>query len=1548
MSSGLMSCVRENSPPLEPELDASGCQGPLSLPSEGGRSHGGAVTSTPISSPGSDAHQSTPTSDQNQQQQKRRRFHPLRNLRRIFRRRTINSSADSPSPGIGIGPGSCNTLPPPASSSSEKNLRAAGTPGSPLNPQQLPEQSYQTQSLPKSKSYGSHRDELLSVLLGKKRNGKQPPAQNSLDQNSSQFQSPSQAQQEAMSQRGVAVFPADALGMSRSSYFAEQRIQQRLLRSVGDSSQELEGGSISVSGSGAGGAADISDSQRSLSEGRLLDVDGDYSRETLSQSHDSVFSESATASSLSIVLKPRPRCEAHKMIDFKQNPFKMKLGGSSSMGESRLGRSCLRARFVFRWKSWAELTDVLRKRRNRPDASDEDLGLPRSPASPQRRAVGGSNSSRLASGGGHYSHHQSRGGAQGVHSQSEVSSLSLLSVNSTEGEADDSHRHHSRVSTTSSISMGSDILRSHQEDDVDAVGREQHRLSHAAAKHKMAIRPAKKKGPTRQHRMTLEVSLRVFPNLEKSYLILPTQTSIPEANEDVLKMGPGVRGVHDTEAKSKTRSLPPKTLTAMVPQTQAIPASLVTSKRTKTIEQSSTSSSVTTSSSYGLRAMTTKPNALLETRGESSTDCDDFLTIERENESGFLRRLIHRNSKRSITRANDGVEDTDSSQSVAKKLQISTSCLEATAREPVVVPDKARSATSHEQNILETRQIIKREIHNEGKHGLNAIVSNYGVHPHPPTPLKPKSGPAARQRYLPKELGAAPSHQENTPLSNDVTNLLSKSSRGNDTFQSTTLVREQQTKVETSTHFERKPRIVGLSAFQQKLSRSSDSVGQHSSSSNSLETSTDEPSPLYYEEKQRKTVEKARSFRNYQEEGVESPSVHNNMPSLPDLSLSFRVPAYYKQTPQSPCSPISPSAKCVSLGFEINDNKLLQARADSAGQLPLPGPKSSPQRAVSTTKLLVGSPGPTNISQIEQNIDLIVKSPLVSVLRKSGHVVQPEKLSEQPSDKLLEKPPQELVVSPKQRPKLLDLGAKVAVPIAASPSPASPLTKTAKLSNSPPTTPAKGQSSSSSSRRNSSNVETTGEPEFMKIQLNRVDQARLHNKANHLVLAKNLKTSPTERSQSSDDLSFRRSSRESLSGIDIVEQPQQKVSTPVVRQGLEPSLSRQLRSVSANSVRSSYGSSSEGLSMPNTPATTPSSAKSNGVTKGPPREVKDVKEQASPKEAVKSNRLSLEDRKRLFLSEERPKVLVEQRRKSIGKAEVIATSAPPTPSVIPATPAIPITPVTPTSPEIIEINGNSSTNSTSNPVVLRKKSFASCNGNTATPSKDDPTPELMKVFARRSLKVKDDEVVTLAQAQPANQVTTAATGTAKKLPPSGSGNQSVDSDKENQSNSEEKLDKLAPKYEAQATAGETGKATHHHHPSNNRNSVADFRNLNNNNNNNQQKTPPKVVTYLPPIKVSNAGRNSLNNCNQINNNGNGNGIAKPVSDRFSLQLKQSNPLVTTPTSPVTIPIGATSAATPGTPAAPSKPIERSATVGEFKGIHQRRAEWEQRAKEALK
>ncbi|XP_064542357.1 platelet binding protein GspB isoform X2 [Drosophila montana] len=1513
MSSGLMSCVRENSPPLELDVSAAG---PLSLPEGNSRTHGfqGPMTSTPIPSPAAaegataDGHCSTNVEQQHQQQQqqqKRRRFHPLRNLRRIFRRRTINSAESAvAATGQAPGAGSCNTLPPPASSSSEKNLRSvalsgsgstghsetvsASSPASPLTHQQLHE-SYQTQSLPKSKSYGAHRDELLSVLLGKKRASKQTPPCSQQPEVQTQPHSHSDAMYQTQRQQmGVAVFP-DAMSMSRSSYFAEKRLHQRQLRSVGDSSQDLN-----AEDSGAvGAAADMSDSQRSLSEGRLLDVDvdvdGGYTRETLSQSHDSVFSESATASSLSIVLK-------------------------------------------------AELTDVLRKRRNRPDASDEDLGLPRSPASPQRHA--GAGQSRKAAG------YQPRSVAQGH----EVSSLSLLSVNSTDGEDSQSHRQHSSKSISSSEQIGSVVLRDHQEDDVDAVGLERHRLSHAAAKHKMAIRPVKKKGPTRQHRRTLE-------------------TSIPEANdEELMKMSqtqalnPILRAVKDTDQKTKTRSLPPGSSLAATTTATATNPTSNSYMRTKTIEhKSSTITSISSSSSertttssqpFGLRALTFKAaNALFDGRGESSTDGDDVTTgTSDSSDHGFLRRLMQRNSKRSIARANDGLEDLDTSQNLAKKLQISTSCLEAATRDPVPLPNKSRSATSHEQHIQETRQIIKREIHNEGKHGLNAMVSNFGVHPQPPTAVKPKSGPAARQRYLPKELGAA----LDKPLNHDsdITNLLSKSSRGNDTFQSTALVREQaQIKTEPSLmsptgHFERKPRIVGLSAFQQKLSRSSDSMGQHSSSSNSLETSTDEPSPLYYEEKQRKTVEKSRSFRNYQEERdvvTESASMHSNMPSLPDLSISFRVPpSYYKQqrSPQSPRSPMSPGAKCASLGFEIydNNNKQLQARAESTGKL-----QGLPTKVVSTqpqrnSAQLVPNPGPP-----DQNNDLIAKSPMVSVLRKSGTVGEHLGPVQQQAP---------------QRPKVLELKQQATTIAIGSPNKdaatASPLAKSAKLSNSPPSTPSKGGQS----------VSGTGQPEFMKIQLNRVDQARIHNKTNHLVLAKNVKptASPAERSQSSDDLTMRRLSGESAASIQIVERSQKPPSatsplqTHSISQPAEV-LAKQQRAVSANSLRSSYvssgssGSSCSGGSsievlVAASPVTTPNTPKS-----GSSRTVESV-EPASGHDKASVNRLSLEERKRLFLNEEKcqaERKLAEmryERKKSINEELQRKPETTPSPGS-----TAPSSPLTPSGPDAN--NGHPS----ANVVVLRKKSFPSasasgngngnCNGNgnaiEKSSGQEDATPELMKVFARRSLKVKDDDVVALAQVAVANH---------KKIT---NGSQSVDSDKENQSNSEEKLDKLTAsnepaKHNAQSNSNSNSHSQSHAHahghshaqPStNNRSSVADFRNLNNNVQPAQQK-----LSNLPPIKVTNARNATVHNNNKSNNNNNNS--AKPTNERYSLQLKPAT--ATAPTVAATTATAADAAATatsePG--ATPTKQVERSATVGEFKGIHQRRAEWEQRVKEALK
>lgn len=189
---------------------------------------------------------------------------------------------------------------------------------------------------------------------------------------------------------------------------------------------------------------------------------------------------------------------------------------------------------------------MLRKRnRHRQDASEEDLGLPRSPASPQRRverttqrtqhpSTGNSkqtttaaSSTAISTGGNH----------------SEVSSLSLVSMNSGDGDelytastANNSTtstkefvqeramtttssavigRSITRSSTVSTTSVSSEIYRHSSSgslasdtnrDEPDLLGAKCQRLSHSAAKHKMALRPAKKKGPSRLHRRTLEVS----------------------------------------------------------------------------------------------------------------------------------------------------------------------------------------------------------------------------------------------------------------------------------------------------------------------------------------------------------------------------------------------------------------------------------------------------------------------------------------------------------------------------------------------------------------------------------------------------------------------------------------------------------------------------------------------------------------------------------------------------------------------------------------------------------------------------------------------------------------------------------------------------------------------------------------------------------------------------------------------------------------------------------------------------------------------------------
>lgn len=143
----------------------------------------------------------------------------------------------------------------------------------------------------------------------------------------------------------------------------------------------------------------------------------------------------------------------------------------------------------------AELADALRKRKSRSDASDEDLGLPRSPSTPPR-----------ANGG----HHVVDGQINSTSTvrQQHHSSLGLLSMTSSE-IYDDSMDATSFLSTSKSsyeISKHDtsidDIfppeisLNSSRDSDT--------KLSHSAAKHKMAIRP-KKKGPSRLPRKPTEV-----------------------------------------------------------------------------------------------------------------------------------------------------------------------------------------------------------------------------------------------------------------------------------------------------------------------------------------------------------------------------------------------------------------------------------------------------------------------------------------------------------------------------------------------------------------------------------------------------------------------------------------------------------------------------------------------------------------------------------------------------------------------------------------------------------------------------------------------------------------------------------------------------------------------------------------------------------------------------------------------------------------------------------------------------------------------------------
>lgn len=141
------------------------------------------------------------------------------------------------------------------------------------------------------------------------------------------------------------------------------------------------------------------------------------------------------------------------------------------------------------------MTEALRKRKSRSDASDEDLGLPRSPCTPQR------NGQHVVD--GTTTHGSSVTGTGRLHH----SSLGLLSM--TNSEMDDDGLHNflplSKSSQNASKMSNDEIF-------PDSNMSNEIKLNHSAAKHKMAVRP-RRKGPSRPTRKQVDVNILFWYSL---------------------------------------------------------------------------------------------------------------------------------------------------------------------------------------------------------------------------------------------------------------------------------------------------------------------------------------------------------------------------------------------------------------------------------------------------------------------------------------------------------------------------------------------------------------------------------------------------------------------------------------------------------------------------------------------------------------------------------------------------------------------------------------------------------------------------------------------------------------------------------------------------------------------------------------------------------------------------------------------------------------------------------------------------------------------------
>uniref|UniRef100_A0A8D8CVD2 (northern house mosquito) hypothetical protein n=1 Tax=Culex pipiens TaxID=7175 RepID=A0A8D8CVD2_CULPI len=1323
MSAGLMSCVRENSPPLECPPAASsdgishssggggGPPGTMAGPGHGSMMLDPNDMPITITTPEHlqhlqhhhQHHQQVPAGQQqpgDTSTTRRKRFHPLRNLRRIFRRRTV-SSADATAP---------------------RQLLAAK--GNNLHHHQHPHHHLQTH-IHFATSGCSTTDATLP------RTGLGVPITIRADAGGG----------------GIGQGPAGIAG----GFYKRETYRLRV------DADELD--------------KDMSDYQRSLSEGRL--VDSDISRDGLSQSHDSVFSESAgTASSLSITLKN-------------------------------------------------ELADVLRKRRkdraSGGEASDEDLGLPQSPITPQRKDRGGINKSE--------------------------GSLSILSMTSCSSDLDLEERSGSNASGHNLLhldsSAGSSMYSRSIHDTTDDNGSDSPaaKLSHSAAKHKLAVRP-KKKGPTRARARPRESS------------VLP---ATPEVNEESLKLSTLDIPTLDLsrEAEEKCHSLPFGINPGMT--TTGTSSILTSSSSTTVINKTSPQreSTLMSSKMSASMSLTSGANSAIyvnrnisksyDFNGGLQGDGEVVGEVERnggkgKEDDGFFKRILNYSFKKKK-------HEKEEQQVASPRKEDNTSTVYITS---------GGGGVTSEHGVKLSLPVSEADV---------LDMSGY---------KKIKAGPASRQRVFPKDIfnpeaeGVVPPPRESQRYSSNVeVNRHSTSSNGSvvisgvgeskivqhkseeylvsksrklselsydDDDDEEEGVRKYQQNVDKV----KSSKVYGLSPYQQRIAKIS---------VNQSESPKDSPT-------KRKAVEKSKSFRVYSSDTVSNNLTNaNNLPSLPNLTNSLSIgnfsnnfletehkffsmtenintgnPKIFKDYITNVDEPLEEGRMVSSSSslqkFEINDNNLLNPREQEHVD-------HQPKSIVLTTNT-IPAPEPSilhksnqNISQIEETIDKLVSSQFVSIIKDAGS-----------NDRLDQ-----------------------------------------------PETP------------------TSTVPEFMKIQLNRVDTPS-RPKSNVILTTPQSSVASTPSPTPAADDALLKTRRFSNENIEISESKPPLPPSAVIVAARNSFVDAPPRSPPAFKRAGELGSKRNSMHL------------NHEIGGTDDRKVILQRRTSVTEEKIKYER-------RISSSSEDIKF----ERKKSGSEEVL---------------------------EKRNSSGSSNYNSGSSSgdelVVLRKKSIVD-----NFKDKDKDTPELMKVFARRSLKLRSDEDY--------------RTGEPKTLC-------NVDSDKENQS-SEEKLDKIVkPEVSLNAKTitkePSDGKTT----PDNTSNEV--LRKSNSKpfgvpnrfgNAMNVQQTRnttsfvelrksliPGTTTTTTPTTGSPATngttQNGTNNNNPASKNGieNGSHESAPLNgnnnsnrhtiatmNQFNLNASNNN-----------INGGLAASNTNGAT------IEALGEVNEFKGILQRRAEWEKRAKEGFK